>query len=446
MLFMKKNLIKGMAALCVCAAFASCSKDAGFETASNPAELAKIQYKDAFVKKYGAIDPNQSWDFTGHYGKATRAGEAAPVMVWNQKFYSESKKELVKGSDFKQYLRADYEEVKSKVLSESIEPVNFPYTYSKVNLRPAFSHGYKDRYNFYHLGAEYTYNNETVSTSLEVKVNAKYSTYYNKEVWYSYGTYVSGTENMNFGSWREINTLSWVNADNARWWVYAEPANSNESYTKNTVEKCKLITVASGRTYIAFDCDGDKNYSDLICWIQVLDYVTPPSPVAYGKRYMVEDLGRIGDFDFNDIVFDVIQLPDGSQTCYVRALGGTYNITIKVGNTTWSKEGSQINVDGELVAAEEDKMYNTLPPNGEWILAEFPVTGWDPTDNNVTVLVNTRGQDGQYYTNTIQFPENGDVPMMVAVSTDKLWMTEYVSIESVPASFINENIYEIPQE
>ena len=91
-------------------------------------------------------------------------------------------------------------------------------------------------------------------------------------------------------------------------------------------------------------------------------------------------------------------------------------------------------------------MYNTLPPNGEWILAEFPVTGWDPTDNNVTVLVNTRGQDGQYYTNTIQFPENGDVPMMVAVSTDKLWMTEYVSIESVPASFINENIYEIPQE
>jgi hypothetical protein len=62
---MKKNLIKGMVALCVCALFASCSHDPGFET-PNQIELTKNQYKENFIKRYGPIDPNQTWDFTGY--------------------------------------------------------------------------------------------------------------------------------------------------------------------------------------------------------------------------------------------------------------------------------------------------------------------------------------------------------------------------------------------
>ena len=91
--------------------------------------------------------------------------------------------------------------------------------------------------------------------------------------------------------------------------------------------------------------------------------------------------------------------------------------------------------------ADESQMYNTLPPNGDWILAEFPVSGLNPTGNDVSVSVYTRGQNGEFYTNTIDFPEDGDVPMMVAVSTNKLWMPEYQSIADMPASFIDDNNY-----
>ena len=446
MLFMKKNLIKGMVALCVCALFASCSKDPGYEVASNPAELAKIQYKEAFIKKYGEIDPNQSWDFTGHYGKATRA-DATPVMTWDLTYYGRGNYKGMKQEQMKKAIEEDIAQVKSLVASE--QPVKFPYTYSQVYLCPAYSHGYPsadgNNYDNYYLGAEYTVGTTTTVTADIVTSNVTSSITDNANYWFTYQKYglgkIADVRSATFDTWRNINTISLVNADNARWWVGAHhyQANANE-YERKTVEYCKLFTV-NGRSYIAFDCNGNGDYSDLICWILVFDYVTPPSPVAYGKRYMVEDLGSIGDFDFNDIVFDVVQEADGSQKCYVRALGGIYNITITVGNTTWSKKGSEITVDGETVMADESQMYNTLPPNGDWILAEFPVSGWNPTGNDVSVSVYTRGQNGEFYTNTIDFPEDGDVPMMVAVSTNKLWMPEYQSIADMPASFIDDNNY-----
>ena len=442
MLFMKKNLIKGMVALCVCAAFASCSKDPGYEVASNPAELAKIQYKEAFIKKYGPIAANQSWDFSS-YAVTTR-GQVLPAMTWNQQGFGGGTGPASHDA-FKQTLTEDAEEVMAKAVSSP--EVLFPYTYSSMHLRPAFAHGYNTNYNYYGLGAEYTTDKGTVSTNVKgTYVNAKYNARLDKDVWYVVGgeSVVSTCSNMNFNTWREINTIPCVNANSARWWVYAKAALSGE-YEKKTVTHCKLFTV-KGRNYIAFDCDGDRDYTDFICQYQLFDYRQKEEPKAYGKRYMVEDLGTTDDFDFNDIVFDVVQLADGSQKCYVRALGGIYNVTITIGNTTWSKTGSEIMLGDETVIAEEGVMYNTKPIHSDWILAEFPVTGWDPTGNDVYVTVFTRGQNGEFYTNTIEFPELSEVPMMVAVSTDKVWMVERESILSIPESFINDNVYELSGE
>ncbi len=442
MLFMKKNLTKGMVALCVCALFASCSKDPGYEVASNPAELAKIQYKEAFIKKYGPIAPNQSWDFSS-YAVTTR-GQVLPAMTWKQQGFGGGNGPASHNA-FKLTLRADASEVMAKAVSSPEVP--FPYTYSSMYLRPAFAHGYNTTYNYYGLGAEYTTANGTVSTDVDdTKVNAKYNARLNKDVWYVVGgsVIVGSCNDMNFNSWREINTIPCVNANSARWWVYAKAAESDET-VKTTVTQCKMFTV-NGRDYIAFDCDGDHNYTDFICQYQVFSYQQKEDPKAYGKRYMVEDLGTTDDFDFNDIVFDVVQLADGSQKCYVRALGGIYNVTITVGNTTWSKTGSEITLGDETVTAEEGVMYNTDPIHADWILAEFPVSGWDPTGNDVTVTVYTRSQNGEFYTNKIDFPEDGDVPMMVAVSTNKVWMVEKTSILTAPEGFIDDNNYVLDGE
>ena len=437
---MRKNLVKGMTALCICAAFASCSKDAGFETASNPAELAKIQYKEAFIKKYGEVDPNQSWDFS-NYAITTR-GETLPALTWEQEQYGGGTGAASKTAFLKK-IKEDYLEVKSKVATTAAEA--FPYTYSSMKLRPAFAHGNTNKYSYFSISAEYTYNGQTGKSNDDIVINALYDSSNEQGIWYAMqASYVkNGTSDLNFNTWRNINTIPCINANTARWKVGYGVAQ--DELTEKTLTTCKMFTV-NNRNYIAFDCDGNGDYSDIICLYELLEFRQKEDPKVYAKRYMVEDLGSIGDFDFNDIVFDVIQAADGTQKCYVRALGGTYNITITVGNATWTKDGSEITLGDETVTAEEGVMYNTKPIHSDWILAEFPVSGWDPTGNDVSVTVFTRGQNGEFYTNTIEFPENGDVPMMVAVSTSKVWMPEYKSISDMKSDFINDNVYVLSGE
>ena len=49
------------------AAFTSCSKDVAFDSeglANQAAEQLKAEYRTNFEKKFGVIDPNQTWDFS----------------------------------------------------------------------------------------------------------------------------------------------------------------------------------------------------------------------------------------------------------------------------------------------------------------------------------------------------------------------------------------------
>ena len=134
---------------------------------------------------------------------------------------------------------------------------------------------------------------------------------------------------------------------------------------------------------------------------------------------MTEDLGgAIGtDFDFNDIVFDVLQYSDGSQKCIVRALGGTLPIKIKVGNSKWWSKPEPVNkmintgAYGEVIETEK-------------VIAEFDVTGWEESQNNVEVMVENK--EGYEFVTT--FPDKGRIPAMIAFSTNKAWNAEKVRV------------------
>jgi hypothetical protein len=444
---MNKNVLKGMGILCASALFVACSHDVSVDEGS-VVENVKDQYKAAFIKKYGEVDPNQSWDFTGYAAKAkTRAAGSQVGMNWELKGYANNAKYGMTVANMKKIIEADIVEIKEKVAS--VNAVKFDYTYSKGYLYPVVSHGTYAQdgtnYDSYELGAEYTIGSKTTATMSVIPSTVTACQSFKKDFWFTYGGYGSSKttdiRNATFNNWRNINTMDLINADNARWFVGAK-ASGESDFTRRTVEYCKIFTVASGRQYICFSCNGNDDYSDLICLMQEFSWTKKEEPRAWGKRYLVEDMGRIGDFDFNDIVFDVVQLADGSQKCYVRALGGTINVTIKVGSTTWQKEnGKVIDENGEEVDAVVTKMYNTAPPTEEWILAEFPVSGWDPEDNNVTVTVYTNGQNGTFYPMTVTFPEKGDYPMMVAVNVTKMWMSEQKSIENMPNDFLNDNDY-----
>jgi hypothetical protein len=148
--------------------------------------------------------------------------------------------------------------------------------------------------------------------------------------------------------------------------------------------------------------------------------IDPVKPVE--KRYLIEDLGSKDDFDFNDIVVDVKQDLQGNQKAIIRAMGGILDFTIKIGNTEWTKS-----VDGVAAGCKTSTMYNTQG-NVEWdkALVEFPVTGWNPNTNNISVSVKSIVNDNVII--TIPFPKVGEVPMIIAVETKGAWQKERVSL------------------
>lgn len=238
---------------------------------------------------------------------------------------------------------------------------------------------------------------------------------------YNCGYEFDGTEKTDFGS---------------GWIVCPECETLNESVSYYAFRKqwelksYKECITPLGAKYWLFDVNKDGDYLDFICLIE-------PAKV---KRYLIEDLGALDDFDFNDIVVDVTEYWDEAtqqrlQKAIVCAMGGTLDFTLTIGNTTWSKSGN--NYDAATPYNADAGVNNKTAS-----LCEFSVTGWDPAENNISVTVKKKdtdkSSDGVF---TITFPKAGDVPMIIAVARDfyfqdpedtaatkYYWMPERVSI------------------
>lgn len=151
--------------------------------------------------------------------------------------------------------------------------------------------------------------------------------------------------------------------------------------------------------------------------------------ITVAKRYLIEDLGATDDFDFNDIVVDVeeycthtITMTNGVKTAdeagekhqraYIRHLGGTLKWNLKIGDYQTGVRGGLMNVDPD-----------------EYI--ELPDGTWDPENNNVSISVLAHGENEGVY--TIKFPENGTIPMIIAVDPSQPWMEER---QHIPAEWV----------
>lgn len=225
---------------------------------------------------------------------------------------------------------------------------------------------------------------------------------------------------------QHTSSLDFTNVPStAIWYTCATTGQNKNKIEINAadwkLENFKEVTVNCGDkecTFWCFQCHPSDNptYTDLVMWVQKVPSV--PS-LTMQKRYMVEDLGESDDFDFNDIVFDVYQFSDNTQRCFVRALGGTLGITIKVGNSTWSKEPTFNIVDMLNTGVGDAVDYSKS-------LADFEVTGWNADNSKVSVEVT--GKDG--YKWVLKFPETGEVPFIVATADGKEWMTERNAVPS----------------
>lgn len=210
---------------------------------------------------------------------------------------------------------------------------------------------------------------------------------------------------------------------NAIWYACATTAQNKNKIEINASDfpltYFKEVTVTINNkayTFWCFKCDPSDagTYADMVLWVQKVPNV--PS-MTECKRFMVEDLGDAYDKDFNDVVFDVATFSDGRKVCYVRALGGTLDVTIHIGNEKWTKSSKY----------NKKQMYNTEGTiDYDANLAEFEVPSWNGMNTSISVDVET--QDGSYY--GVPFPDPGNVPCITACRDGKQWRKERSQIPS----------------
>ena len=408
---MKKMMsAKGMMILAVGIAMASCSKTDVFEeNRANFSEQQKAEYVTNFVAKYGQPDANQTWDFTASNAVSTRAGETMVCDPINNPdfFYGQVMLDLYTPLS---------NTIENMIKSAAVKKWN---PYLKVELYPTAVHTTGTALKF---ALSVCYNDEISNIVTGFKAN--------DNAWgYNHDKLGEALTAAVFSKGRNVDTRSLTTAENVYWAAYSYDYEwtwgflwgewKEAGFKSFEIKTYKEITV-NGHTYWCFDCTNDGDYSNLICL--AVDAETQ----AIQKRYFVEDLGSKDDFDFNDIVFDVID-NNGSQKCIVRAMGGTLDFTLKIGDTTWTKSE----------AAEVKTMYNTQGTiEYDKVLAEFTVTGWNPNANNISVEVKSAVSDDVII--EIPFPKKGEVPMILAFKTVTNWKAERESL--------HDNWWYIPEE
>lgn len=187
-----------------------------------------------------------------------------------------------------------------------------------------------------------------------------------------------------------------------------------------------VIMEVDGQYYVGFDysCNEPNNtvkadgiYNDWIVKIIPAEYINT-------KRIICEDLGNIGDFDFNDIVFDayITWVWNGSANVQeavisVKAAGGTLPIYIG---------GVEIH---EAMGVASNVMVNTGAPNGASAPAaifRIPVSSDNVAD--IEVKVNDAV--------VLEAPQ-GDAPQKICVPTTFKWCTERTNIKDAYPNFVN---------
>lgn len=395
----------------------SCSKGEEYSYSPEKAhEFIEKDYKSAFIQKYGEISPFETWDLSQR--GSTLAGFAG--TRGNKGQSSNLVQDMASTESYGYYLN---------------------YSNNESKIAKLFNNNWGD------IVAEFGKVQPTawapsgkiifsvVGVSRDDASSAKYFTWGvantpEGDLYLRQSSPANG-KNAKIGNSAEKHTSSLDFSqipDGARWFTASSDKKKVDlsSAYNQTITDFKIVTMTIdgvSYTFWGFKCDKtNPDYTNLVLWVKEIP--TVPVPVI-SKRYMVEDLGGSYDFDFNDVVFDVIKYSDGSQKCYVRALGGTLDVTIKVANNSWTKSQDYTITE----------MLNTNPIDPNLCLKEFDATGWDGDNSKVSVIVegNDKAAGGEttYYW-AVPFPAQGEAPLIVATMYgSKTWMLERQSVPNV---------------
>lgn len=476
---MKSNLLKFVVGFGAVITLFSCSKDV-----SNPSyeEIQKQTYATNFVAKYGAISPNQNWDFsTNELQLATRGFTTIKTQVLENGInfgdLSNLKVTLKNAgwnhSEFEGRIDSNKPSVEKN--EELLTAISTVLPEKKVWAgEPAVLVAPSSGFYIYPLfcGGRLTFD-------LKVKVgNLEPVTVFRKD-WINFQT-INGMKKDN-----KVADGSTINMKGI--YIEAPVGTPVEVYLDNITDRNQgksfpkvagttngyavYVDIPEGIKPILDDIElednaivkyigiedvvegapetSDNDYNDVVLAVvgnpdvpqeKIITNDQYEVKTCRAKRYMIEDLGAVDDFDFNDVVVDVeentvithkvtyengvlktdeiIKETTEPTKAVIRAMGGTIDFELSIGNTSWSKSGAGFDVK---------TMYNTQGTiDYNKVLAEFEVTGWNPVSNNISIKVN--GNDGKVF--EITFPKAGTAPMIIAVDLSQDWMKERVSVPS----------------
>jgi hypothetical protein len=333
---MKKYLMTGIAAIAMCAAFTSCSKDPGFEQ-TTPEQIAQAQYDAAFIKAFGQPAANQDWGF-GSRSITRSAGDPEVVKkdVWENfpdKLDGNAVPADVTTAEAA-YVYAWFQKEENKGLTEEGQP------WTNFFLQQVYGTMDKQKKGIWHR-----YDQNRVNNGYD-------SNYYDEEF-----TDKGGMDYLTVGDGTTMTHVLDFNAEEGGPWgiVYMKNSSAMQfgyhgSWDSSDRQLFKLAQIT-----VPGECFGEGE-ADRTAWYVGLsllaekddngkkvlgeqrkdwgdDWILKVVPGVSKPNYRViaEDLNASEktDFDFNDVVFDVI--PNEAKTAakiVLRAAGGIYKLTV----------------------------------------------------------------------------------------------------------------------
>lgn len=232
--------------------------------------------------------------------------------------------------------------------------------------------------------------------------------------------------------------------------------NGSNSVVTERGEVSAVTYQYQGRKYLGFEDGVDKDMNDLIFLVEANievegadnafvdrdeDYV--PEVETNSWIIACEDLGSVGDYDFNDAVFSVSHV-GGSNTLTVTPLaaGGTYPIEVLYSGTNiGGSEGKDFHKLIDSEASVSNELYKPINAYsrgtaGDPITIEGVPTDYDINNHGFTVKVTKNPNEGPI---TITAPKDKEVkaPQMLVLPGNWIWPIENKNIHSGYPQFDN---------
>ena len=465
---MNKNYFIFLGLAIIGIAFSSCVKNDFEEQNEAIFSQHKAEYEANFIKKYGEVDPNKSWDMSSHQPQysLTSMYDAPIASTRSTASYSRTK---TTGFTVEQGVLTWFFENTPAGQNNLRQgnPFSVLVTAAEFTIVPIFQGNAKKYWQLWmHV--------DGVANDIQIWEKGEDLSYRKDGNLTSVGKGQAGVSKDADEVVAPAITFSGMPAGKMHFYLKAwstpeayENDPQQTQYTKLTSLNRKMLSmdgctkpkgVPDNVSYRIIGCEDwtDNDYEDLAFLLYGNFTIEEPRDVyeVIPKRYMVEDLGSTDDFDFNDVVIDLFNEykttytysmsgneetvvdTDGphliNQWAIVRAAGGTLDFTIKIGNsTTWTKS-QHVTPVTEMKNTGWDGAINY---NGQ-IGDKFDIINmdWDSSKDNISIEV--EGKDGYSGVHYIPFPKEGEIPMIIAVDTSVNWMYER---NSVPNSWISNN-------